>query len=173
MKIAFVTGGGDCAGINAAIARSILHGINKHGAEFVGVEKAFEGLSSDSINEYLIPLSTHDAARMLDAPSTILGSSRFAPFKGKNRTWAPHRIKENLDQKGIDAIIATGGNDTIGSALDMHEFGIPIIAIPKSIDNDISGTDWMLGANTAIDFAVAAFRSAAVSAETHDTVFPR
>ncbi|TAL32924.1 MAG: hypothetical protein EPN93_14740 [Spirochaetes bacterium] len=167
MKIAFITGGGDSAGINSAIARSIMHGFSRYGDSFVGVEKAFEGLAAERVDEYLRPLSARNAAGIFDSPSTILGSSRFAPFKGAGVSWAPARIIENCTHAGIDAIIATGGNDTIESALGVHGLGIPIIAVPKSIDNDISGTDWMLGANTAVDFAVKAFRSTAVSAETH------
>ncbi len=167
MKIAFVTGGGDSAGINSALARAVLQGRNKYNASFIGVRRAFEGLASENIEKYLLPLDEWDAHRIFCAPSTILGSSRFAPFSEENKSWAPDKIKENMKKLGIDAILATGGNDTIGSAMHLHEAGIPIIAIPKSIDNDISGTDWMLGATTAIDFAREAFRSSAVSAETH------
>lgn len=167
LKIAFVTGGGDCAGINSALARCILHGAAKYGDTFVGIKKAFEGLAANSVEDYLVELDTSDAHRIFDEPSTILGSSRFAPFSDENKSWAPQRILDNLKKLGVDAIIATGGNDTIGSALGVHNINFPIIAIPKSIDNDISGTDWMLGAHTAIDFAARAFRSTSVSAETH------
>jgi len=170
MKIAFVTGGGDSAGINSALARAVLHGREKYQASFIGVRRAFEGLASDNIEEYLLPLDEWDAHRIFCAPSTILGSSRFAPFSEENKSWAPEKIQSNMKKLGIDAILATGGNDTIGSAMHLHDFGIPIIGIPKSIDNDISGTDWMLGASTAVDFAREAFRSSAVSAETHARV---
>ena len=167
MKIAFVTGGGDCAGINSAIARAILHGANKFNDTFIGMKKAFEGLAADNPRDFLVPMDTADALKIFDAPSTILGSSRFAPFSEKNKSWAPEKILNNLQELKVDAIMATGGNDTIASALGMHEAGFPIIAVPKSIDNDISGTDWMLGAHTAIDFATRAFRSTSVSAGTH------
>ena len=170
MNIAFVTGGGDSAGINSAISRAILHGMNKYGSRFIGVKKAFEGLASDTIEDYCIELNTNDAGKIFHEPSTILGSSRFAPFSEENVSWAPEKIRGNLEKLNIDAIIATGGNDTVKSALGIHETGIPIIAIPKSIDNDISCTEWMLGANTAIDFAREAFMSTAVSAETHARV---
>ncbi len=170
MKIAFVTGGGDSAGINSALARAVLHGRNRYGASFIGVRRAFEGLASDTIEDYLLPLDEWDAHRIFCSPSTILGSSRFAPFSEQNKSWAPDKIRENMKKLGVDAILATGGNDTIASAMYLHEAGIPIIAIPKSIDNDISGTDWMLGASTAVDFAREAFRSSAVSAETHARV---
>lgn len=167
MKIAFVTGGGDCAGINSAIARAVLHGAAKYGDTFVGVKKAFEGLAAENINDYLIELRPADALNIFDSPSTILGSSRFAPFSEKNNSWAADKILNNLDKIGVDAIIATGGNDTVNSALGVHKINFPIIAIPKSIDNDISGTDWMLGAHTAIDFATQVFKSTSISAETH------
>ena len=167
MRIAFVTGGGDCAGINSAIARSILHGADKYNDTFIGIKSAFAGLAAEKIEDYAIELNPAKAHEIFDAPSTILGSSRFAPFSEKEKSWAPARILDNLKKLGVDAIIATGGNDTVNSALGMHKIDFPIIAIPKSIDNDISGTDWMLGAHTAIDFATKAFRSASVSAETH------
>jgi len=167
VKIAFVTGGGDCAGINSAIARAISHGGKKYNNTFIGVKKAFEGLAADNIEKYVIQLNSLDALKIFDTPSTILGSSRFAPFSEKNISWAPDKILNNLKKLGVDAIIATGGNDTVSTALGVHNIKFPIIAIPKSIDNDISGTDWMLGANTAIDFAVKSFKSTSVSAETH------
>ncbi|NOY59622.1 MAG: hypothetical protein GXO75_11950 [Calditrichaeota bacterium] len=167
MKIAFVTGGGDCAGINSALARAVLHGARKYNDTFVGVRKAFEGLAADNIDDYVLDLDTKDALEIFDSPSTILGSSRFAPFSEKNNSWAPQKILDNMKKLGIDAIIATGGNDTVSSALGVHGINFPIIAIPKSIDNDISGTDWMLGASTAIDFATKAFKSTSVSAQTH------
>ena len=167
MKIAFVTGGGDCAGINSAISRAILHGANKYNDTFVGIKKAFEGLAADNINDYLVELTPDDALDIFDEPSTILGSSRFAPFKEENKSWAADKMLNNLKKIGVDAIIATGGNDTVASAMGMHDINFPTIAIPKSIDNDISGTDWMLGAHTAIDFAVQAFKSTSISADTH------
>lgn len=170
MKIAFVTGGGDCAGINAALARAILQGASKYGDTFIGVKKAFEGLAADEIEKYTVELDAEKAKTFFDAPSTILGSSRFAPYSEKNKSWASQRIKDNLQKLKIDAVIATGGNDTVSSALGAHESGVPIIAIPKSIDNDISGTDWMLGAQTAIDAAARAFRSASISAKTHGRI---
>ena len=170
MKIAFVTGGGDCAGINSAIARSILHGANKYNDTFIGIRYAFEGLAADDVENYMVELGNNDALNIFDAPSTVLASSRFAPFTEKNKSWAPEKIKSNLKKLGVDAIIATGGNDTVNSAFGVHQIDFPIIAIPKSIDNDISGTDWMLGAHTAIDFAAKAFRSTSVSAETHTRI---
>ncbi len=167
MKIAFITGGGDSAGINAALARSIIHGIDRYNDTFIGIERAFEGLASENIQRHVVEMGGSHALKIFDTPSTVLGSSRFAPFSEENRSWAPDRIRENCREQGIEAIITTGGNDTVNSALGLHRMGLPVIAIPKSIDNDISGTDWMLGANTAVDFAVQAFRSTAVSAETH------
>lgn len=170
MKIAFVTGGGDCAGINSALARAILHGAGHYNDTFVGIKKAFEGLAADDIESYTVDLTSDTAHQIFDAPSTILGSSRFAPYNDKNIAWASDKIKANLKKIGVDAIMATGGNDTVLSALGAHESGVPVIAVPKSIDNDISGTDWMLGAQTAIDAATRAFQSASISAETHSRI---
>ncbi|MDZ7723320.1 MAG: 6-phosphofructokinase [candidate division KSB1 bacterium] len=170
MKIAFVTGGGDCAGINSALARAVLHGAGQYGDTFVGIQKAFEGLAADDISAYAVDLTPQKALEFFDAPSTILGSSRFAPYNNASSGAAADKIKENLKKIGVDAIMATGGNDTVLSALGAHESGVQVIAVPKSIDNDISGTDWMLGAHTAIDAAARAFKSASVSAKTHSRI---
>ena len=170
MKIAFVTGGGDCAGINSALARAVIHGAGRYHDTFVGIKNAFEGLAADDISSYAVDLTLEQAHEFFDSPSTILGSSRFAPYNAENSSWAAEKIKANLESLGVDAIMATGGNDTVLSALGAHESGIQVIAVPKSIDNDISGTDWMLGAHTAIDAAARAFRSASVSAQTHSRI---
>lgn len=167
-KIAFMTGGGDCAGINSFIASAVKHGASKFGAEFVGIKKAFEGAASPQIEEHLLPLGLLDVVGLEVKPSTILASSRFNPFSPENKEKRyPEKILENLKCLGIDGVLATGGNDTIKSAMGLAEMGFPVIAAPKSIDNDVSGTDTMLGFKTAVDFGSQAFRSTAESARTH------
>lgn len=167
-KIAFMTGGGDCAGINAFIAASVRQGINKHNIEFVGIKKAFEGACSDQIEEHLIPLDLEAAKGLEIKPSTILESSRFNPFSQDNVTQGfPQKLLANLKKIGVDAVLATGGNDTIKSCMGLHNLNFPVIAAPKSIDNDVSGTDTMLGYKTAITFGANAVRSTAESAMTH------
>lgn len=167
-KIAFVTGGGDCAGINAFIAAAARKGIEGYGAEFVGIRKAFEGATADRIEDHLVPLGGEEIVGLENKPSTILASSRFNPFSEDNRAKKyPQKLVENLKKIGVDALLATGGNDTIKSAMGLSEMGFPVVAAPKSIDNDVSGTDTMLGFKTAVTFGATAFRSTVESARTH------
>lgn len=139
-----------------------------YGAEFVGIRKAFEGAVDDRIEDHLVPLDKDRIIGLENEPSTILASSRFNPFSEENRARnCPQKLVANLKRVGIDAILATGGNDTIKSAMGLSEMGFPVIAAPKSIDNDVSGTEVMLGFKTAVAFGATAFRSTVVSARTH------
>jgi 6-phosphofructokinase len=167
-KIAFMTGGGDCAGINSFIAAAVRQGIKNYQTEFVGIKKAFEGACSDRIEDHLLPLSL-DAVNGLEVkPSTILESSRFNPFSKENVAKGyPQKLIANLKRVGVDAVLATGGNDTIKSGMGLFNLNFPVIAAPKSIDNDVSGTDTMLGYKTAITFGTQAVRSTVDSAKTH------
>jgi 6-phosphofructokinase len=167
-KIAFVTGGGDCAGINSFIAAAVRQGITKHQAEFVGIKKAFEGACSDQIETHLTPLNLAAINGLEIKPSTILESSRFNPFSTENTAKGyPQKLLANLKKIGVDAVLGTGGNDTIKSCMGLANLGFPVLAAPKSIDNDVSGTDTMLGYKSAITFGATAVRSTADSAKTH------
>lgn len=167
-KIAFLTGGGDCAGINAFIAAAVQEGIRGYQVEFVGIRNAFEGACADVLEEYLTPLSLEAVAGLACCPSTILGSSRFNPFSEENtKKGYPQKLMANLARAGIDAILATGGNDTIKTCLGLSRLNFPVIVAPKSIDNDVSGTDTMLGYKTAVAFGTRAVRSTVESARTH------
>ncbi|TCL57128.1 6-phosphofructokinase 1 [Hydrogenispora ethanolica] len=167
-KIAFMTGGGDCAGINAFIAAAVRQGIHQYQAEFVGIKKAFEGACSDRIEDHLLPLNLEAVNGLEVKPSTILESSRFNPFSKDNvEKGYPQKLLANLKKIGVDAVLATGGNDTIKSGMGLSKLNFPVISAPKSIDNDVSGTDTMLGYKTAITFGTAAVRSTVDSAKTH------
>lgn len=170
-KIGFLTGGGDCAGINAFIAAAIRKGIEGYGAEFVGIPKAFEGCVAEDIENNLLPLQNVNTLDLRCKASTILASSRFNPFSETNRREEyPQKLLDNLEKIGLDALLVTGGNDTILSAKGLEELGFPVVAAPKSIDNDVSGTDIMLGFKTAVAFGGTAFQSTAVSAQTHGRI---
>lgn len=163
-----MTGGGDCAGINSFIAAAVRHGINKYQAEFVGIRKAFEGACSDRIEDHLMPLGLDEVDGLEIKPSTVLESSRFNPFSAENvNNGYPQKLLANLKRIGIDAVLATGGNDTIKSCMGLNNLDFPVMAAPKSIDNDVSGTDTMLGYKTAITFGANAVRSTVESARTH------
>jgi len=167
-KFALITGGGDCPGINAFLASVVRRGNKEYGAEFVGIRNAFAGLAADNLEDYLVPLDTDRVVGLENRSSTILESSRFNPFTEKNiEKGYPEKILHNLDKLGIDGILGTGGNDTILSALRFESRGLPTVMAPKSIDNDVSGTDVMLGFRTAIAFGAQAARSTADSAKAH------
>jgi ATP-dependent phosphofructokinase / diphosphate-dependent phosphofructokinase len=167
-KIALITGGGDCPGINAFLASAVRRGNREYGAEFIGVRNAFAGLASDNPGDHLISLNTENVVGLENKSSTILESSRFNPFTEENRAKGyPEIILANLKRLGVDGILGTGGNDTILSASRLEEYGFPTVMAPKSIDNDVSGTDVMLGFRTAIFFGAQAARSTADSARAH------
>ncbi|MGD8400681.1 MAG: ATP-dependent 6-phosphofructokinase [Bacillota bacterium] len=167
-KIAFMTGGGDCAGINSFIAAAVRLGITKYQAEFVGIRKAFEGACSDRIEDHLMPFDLDTVCGLEIKASTILQSSRFNPFSSENTAKGyPQKLLANLQKIGVDAVLATGGNDTIKSGMGLSNLGFPVLAAPKSIDNDVSGTDTMLGYKSAITFGATAVRSTVESAKTH------
>ncbi len=167
-KIALITGGGDCPGINAFLAAAVRRGNNKYDAELIGVRNAFAGLAAEDPEPYLLPMSSESVVGLENRSSTILESSRFNPFTDENKAKGyPEKILNNLKVLGIDGILGTGGNDTILSAYRLEERGFPTVMAPKSIDNDVSGTDVMLGFRTAIFFGAQAARSTADSARAH------
>lgn len=170
-RVAFMTGGGDSAGINSFIAAAVRRGIEGYGAEFIGIKKAFEGAASENIEDQITHFTLNDVIDLEDRPSTVLASSRFNPFcEAHTNAGYPERILHNLKSINVDAVLLTGGNDTIKSGLGLHKTGIPVIAAPKSIDNDVSGTDTMLGFKTAVTFGSTAFRGTAESARTHGRI---
>jgi len=167
-KIALITGGGDCPGINAFLASTVRRGNREYGAEFIGVRNAFAGLASDNLEHHMLPLNTEKVIGLENRSSTILESSRFNPFTKENEDKDyPEKILANLKRIGVDGILGTGGNDTILSAMRLENKGFPTVMAPKSIDNDVSGTDVMLGFRTAIFFGAQAARSTADSARAH------
>ena len=138
-----------------------------YGAEFIGIKEAFEGASASDIESFVVS-SASSIEDLESRPSTMLASSRFQSILEQNKQAGyPERILRNLEKLGVDAVLLTGGNDTIKSGLELHQRGIPVIAAPKSIDNDVSGTDTMLGFKTAVTFGSTAFRATAQSARTH------
>jgi ATP-dependent phosphofructokinase / diphosphate-dependent phosphofructokinase len=167
-KIALITGGGDCPGINAFLASAVRRGNKEYGTEFIGIRNAFAGLADDDPGKYVVPLDTAGIVGLENRSSTILESSRFNPFTKENEARGfPQKILNNLHQMEVKGILGTGGNDTILSAMLLEQLGFPTVMAPKSIDNDVSGTDVMLGFRTAIFFGAQAARSTADSARAH------
>ncbi|HEY5942498.1 MAG TPA: 6-phosphofructokinase [Solirubrobacterales bacterium] len=164
MRIGVLTGGGDCPGLNAVIRAVVRKGAGVYGHEFVGYRDGWRGpLEADSR-----PLGVPDVRGILPRGGTILGSSRTNPFAEEG---GPERIAENLASAGVDGLIAIGGEDTLGAASRLHsEAGIPIVGVPKTIDNDLGATDYTFGFDTAVNIAMEAIDRLHTTADSHHRV---
>jgi 6-phosphofructokinase 1 len=164
MRIGVLTGGGDCPGLNAVIRAVVRKGVGVYGHEFVGYRDGWRGpLENDSR-----PLGVPEVRGILPRGGTILGSSRTNPFKEEG---GPERVAENLEATGVDGLIAIGGEDTLGAASRLHtEAGIPIVGVPKTIDNDLSATDYTFGFDTAVNIAMEAIDRLHTTADSHHRV---
>lgn len=164
MRIGVLTGGGDCPGLNAVIRAVVRKAINDHGDTVVGFLDAWDGV----LEKRTMELSVHALAGMLPRGGTILGTRRGSPFDHPN---GPQRVVENLRELAVDALIVIGGNGSLWVASKLHdEVGLNVIGIPKTIDNDIEGTDVCFGFNTAVQIATDAIDRLHTTAESHDRV---
>jgi ATP-dependent phosphofructokinase / diphosphate-dependent phosphofructokinase len=164
MRVGVLTGGGDCPGLNAVIRAVVRRGIQEYGLEFVGFRDGWRGpLEADTV-----PLDVHAVRGILPRGGTILGSSRTNPFKetGSGRNGV-ERIKDNMAGLGVDALIAIGGEDTLGAAARLYQEGINVVGVPKTIDNDLSATDYTFGFDTAVNIAMEAIDRLHTTAESH------
>jgi phosphofructokinase-like protein len=160
MRIGVLTGGGDCPGLNAVIRAIVRKGVGEYQHEFVGYRDGWRGpLEGDSR-----PLGIPEVRGILPRGGTILGSSRTNPFKEEG---GPERIKEQLKSDGVDGLIAIGGEDTLGAASKLNEQGVHVIGVPKTIDNDLSATDYTFGFDTAVNIAMSAIDRLHTPAESH------
>ena len=148
MKVGLLTGGGDCPGLNAVI-RAVVQQVTNAGGECVGLIEGWRGL----VKGIARPLHVRETDEIIGIGGTILGSSRTNPFKNAdNDVAAVQRIFREL---GLDALVAIGGDDTLGVAYRLHdEFGLPMVGVPKTIDNDLSVTDFTFGFDTAVNIVV-------------------
>jgi len=164
MRIGILTGGGDCPGLNAVIRGVVRKGSRLGGYEFVGLRNGWAGaLSGDGID-----LTKGSTSGLLPRGGTILGSSRTNPYKTED---GPARVAAALADRGIDALIPIGGEDTLGVAKRLYEDqGIPIVGVPKTIDNDLGGTDFTFGFQTAVQIATDAIDRLHTTAESHHRV---
>lgn len=163
MRIAILTGGGDCPGLNAVIRAVVRRTIQSHKGEVFGISDGWAGL----IEGRLQPLDLRSVSGILPKGGTILGTSRTNPFKTAG---AVEKIVENIGKFKIEALIAVGGEDTLGVAAKLHEIGIKVVGVPKTIDNDLSGTDYTFGFDTAINIATEAIDRLHTTAESHNRV---
>ena len=155
-----LTGGGDCPGLNAVIRAAVRKGVKAHGHEFVGFRDGWRG----PLENETMPLGIDQVRRIQPRGGTILGSSRTNPFAVEGGV---ERIKENLAANGCDALIAIGGEDTLGVATKLADLGVNVVGVPKTIDNDLSGTDFTFGFDTAVNIAMEAIDRLHTTAESH------
>jgi 6-phosphofructokinase 1 len=164
MRIGVLTGGGDCPGLNAVIRAVVRKGVGRYGHEFLGYRDGWRGpLEADSR-----PLGVPEVRGILPRGGTILGSSRTNPLAQAD---GPARIAANLAEAGVDGLIAIGGEDTLGAAHRLQsEHGIPVVGVPKTIDNDLSATDYTFGFDTAVNIAMEAIDRLHTTADSHHRV---
>ncbi len=163
MRVGVLTGGGDCPGLNAVIRAVVRKGVGEFGFDFVGFRDGWKGPLENVTCELGIP----QVRGILPRGGTVLGSSRTNPFKVENGV---ERIKDNLAANGVDALVAIGGEDTLGVATKLADLGVNVVGVPKTIDNDLSGTDFTFGFDTAVNIATEAIDRLHTTAESHHRV---
>lgn len=161
-RIGVLTGGGDCPGLNAVI-RAVVRASIQYEWDIVGIRNGWKGLIDGEIEL----LTDYAVSGILPKGGTILGSSRTNPYKNIEDV---QRVKDNLKRFGIEALVVIGGDDTLGVALKLYEEGIPVVGVPKTIDNDLSGTDYTFGFDTAISIVTRAIDRLHTTAESHHRV---
>src|SRR5215469_4116256 len=166
MRVGVLTGGGDCPGLNAVIRAVVRTGVAEHGFEFIGFRDGWRGpLEGDTM-----VLDVNTVRGILPRGGTILVSSRTNPDSEANSADGKsgiERVRENLDSLGVDALVAIGGEDTLGVATRLHSEGISVVGVPKTIDNDLGGTDYTFGFDTAVNIAMEAIDRLHTTAESH------
>ncbi len=165
-RIGLLTGGGDCPGLNAVIRASVRRGLADGGHSFVGFRHGWAGVLEDDAVE----LTLQSTAGILPRGGTILGTSRTNPFAGDQDGRGLEAIRATLAARGVDALIPIGGEDTLGVALRLHREGIPVVGVPKTIDNDLGGTDVTFGFQTAVQIVTDAIDRLHTTAESHNRV---
>jgi 6-phosphofructokinase 1 len=155
-----LTGGGDCPGLNAVIRAVTRKGIEEHGWEVVGFRNGWQG----PLEGLTRPIGLGDVEDILARGGTILGSSRTNPFKVDGGV---EKIRKVLADNGVDALVAIGGEDTLGVAKRLTDEGIGVVGVPKTIDNDLNATDYTFGFDTAVHIATEAIDRLRTTAESH------
>lgn len=163
MRIGVLTGGGDCPGLNAVIRAIVRKGVDHYGHVIVGFRDGWKGPLEGNAQE----LGIENTRGILHRGGTILGTSRTNPFKVERGV---ERISATLEAHRIDCLIPIGGEDTLGVAEKLSAEGIPVVGVPKTIDNDLSGTDYTFGFDTAVNIATEAIDRLHTTAESHHRV---
>jgi phosphofructokinase-like protein len=162
-RVGILTGGGDCPGLNAVIRAVVRKGVNRYGHAIVGYRDGWRGVLESKV----VDLDAGNTSGILHRGGTILGSSRTNPFKEERGV---ERVRENLASENIDALIAIGGEDTLGVADKLVAEGVNVVGVPKTIDNDLNATDFTFGFNTAVQICTDAIDRLHTTAESHNRV---
>jgi 6-phosphofructokinase 1 len=162
-RIGVLTGGGDCPGLNAAI-RAVVRGGVARGHELIGFRNGWAGVLEDAGDE----LTLQSTAGILPRGGTILGTSRTNPYA--NDADGTAAVRATLARRELRALVAIGGEDTLGVALKLHEDGVPVVGVPKTIDNDLDGTEATIGFDTAVQIVTDAIDRLHSTAESHNRV---
>jgi 6-phosphofructokinase 1 len=162
-RVGILTGGGDCPGLNAVIRAVVRKGIREHGHSLLGFRHGWAGaMGGDTIE-----LTLENTSGILPRGGTMLGTSRTNPYKEEG---GAERVRATLEAEGVDALIAVGGEDTLGVARRLGEDGVPVVGVPKTIDNDLAATDFTFGFHTAVQIATDAIDRLHTTAESHNRV---
>lgn len=161
MRIGILTGGGDCPGLNAVIRAIVIKSINVYGDDVIGILEGWKGL----LEEKYMKLEKSHVRGIIFRGGTILRTSRTNPLKVQDGI---AKIIKNVEKAKIDVIAAIGGEDTLGVAFKLHEAGLKVVGIPKTIDNDLAGTDYTFGFDTAVNVAMEAIDRVHSTAESHN-----
>jgi 6-phosphofructokinase 1 len=161
-KIGILTGGGDCPGLNAVI-RAVVRRAQSFDIEVLGINNGWLGLIEGDVE----PLTSFSVIGILPKGGTILGTSRINPLRS---TEDRQKLLTNIKRYGLDAIIAVGGDGTLSAARDMGALGVPVVGVPKTIDNDLRGTDFTFGFDTAVSVVTDAIDRLHTTAESHHRV---
>jgi ATP-dependent phosphofructokinase / diphosphate-dependent phosphofructokinase len=160
MRIGVLTGGGDCPGLNAVIRAVVRKGVTVYGHEFLGFRDGWKG----PLESITMPLGIPEVRGILPRGGTILGTSRTNPFSIEGGV---EKVRDNMQSLGVDALIAIGGEDTLGVATKLGELGAHVVGVPKTIDNDLNATDYTFGFDTAVNIAMEAIDRLHTTAESH------
>ncbi len=163
MRIGVLTGGGDCPGLNAVIRAVVVAGHRVHGDEIIGYLDGWRGV----LERRSVPLRASRTGDLLAKGGTVLGSSRTNPFASGD---GPQRALDNLAEDGVEALVAIGGDDTLGVAQRLGVMGLRAVGVPKTIDNDLWGTEVTFGFHTAVQTATEAIDRLQTTAESHHRV---
>ena len=163
MRIGLLTGGGDCPGLNAAIRAVVKHGVGTHGHTIIGFRNGWKGVVDGDV----LPVDRQQIRNVLSLGGTLLGTARYHPHAHEGGIEA---VLATLEAERLEAMICIGGDGTLHAASKVAEAGVRVVAIPKTIDNDVEGTDLSIGFHTALNIATEAIDRLHTTAESHNRV---